>query len=291
MNSAGPRILKGFAASRYGFAAAFGWCTMLALHAPPANATQPHMAPPVPAQASIPLHQRMMQRLPSNVVPVLTVTQETIEHREKAEMCWRVIVTDRERARAQYEAQPWVVKYWQPILGGVLGGAVGYHFTRNYGPSSQKWFYPTILAGVAVGAVAGPGMVAGAYAGGTIAQHFWPTKLPVTIALSMMGGILGDGLWKMLFPDNPPKELLADPQPGQYPADQNFYLETRCVPTEKVSYTEKPWRATYSYQGETRSALFKHYPGKTIELDANGRPVKEMRPKGPPPFRMREEGK
>src|SRR5690606_35136371 len=142
--------------------------------------------------------------------------------------------------------------------------------------------------GMAVGAVAGPGMVAGAYAGGVLAQHFWPTKLPVTIALSMIGGILGDGLWKLLFPDNPPKALLADPQPGQFVADQNFYVETRCVPTETVSYTEKPWRATYRFQGETRSALFKHYPGERIELDASGRPVKEMQAKAPTAFRMQE---
>lgn len=212
-----------------------------------------------------------------NSVAVLTVTQELIEHTETSEACWQTIVTDRERARRQYESQPWIVKHWQPLLGGVLGGAVGYQFTRNYGEKSQKWFYPTILSGVAVGAAAGPGMVAGAYAGGMLAQHFWPAKLPVTIALSLMGGIMGDGLMKMLFPDDPPKELLPEPRPGQYIADQQFYVETSCVPTTRVTYTEKPYRATYRYKGEARSALFKYYPGDRIELDASGRPVNEMR--------------
>jgi len=229
----------------------------------------------LPGAASEALSLRLMKNLPENVVPVLSVTQELIEHAETSEVCWRTIVSDRERARRQYESKPWIVKYWQPILGGVLGGAVGYQFTRNYGEKSQKWFYPTILSGVAVGAVAGPGMVAGSYAGGMLAQHFWPTKLPVTIALSLMGGILGDELMKMLFPDDP---LLDELQPGQYIADQQFYLETRCLPTTRVTYTEKPYRATYRYQGETHSALFKYYPGDRIELDANGRPVKEMRP-------------
>lgn len=242
------------------------------------------------AQGADSVSLRMMNRLPDNVAPVLTVTRETIEHREKAEVCWRAIVSDRERARQQYESQPWVVKYWQPILGGVLGAAVGFQFTRNYGPGSQKWFYPTLVGGAAVGALAGPGMVAGAYAGGTIAQHFWPTKLPVTLALAMIGGIVGDGLWKLLFPDDPPKTLLAEPQPGQYLAEQHFYVETRCVPTEIVSYTEHPWRATYRYKGETRSALFRHYPGERIELDATGRPLKEMKPQGAPAFRVREGG-
>lgn len=225
--------------------------------------------------ASEALSLRLMTKMPENFVPVLTVTQELIEHTETSETCWQTIVSDRERAKRQYESQPWVVKHWKPLLGGVLGGAVGYQFTRNYGVKSQKWFYPTILSGVAVGAVAGPGMVAGAYAGGMLAQHFWPTKLPVTIALSLMGGILGDGLMDMLFPDDP---LLAEPQPGQYVAEQQFYVETSCVPTTRVTYTEKPYRATYRYKGEARDALFKYYPGDRIELDGNGRPVNEMRP-------------
>lgn len=238
--------------------------------------------------ASDTLHLRRMAQMPDNVVPVRDVTQELIEHSEPVEQCWRTIVSDRERARRQYESQPWIVKHWQPILGGVLGAAVGYQFTRNYGETSQKWVYPTLLGGAAVGAAAGPGMVAGAYAGGMLAQHFWPTKLPLTIVLSLMGGIMGDELMKLLFPDDPPDDLLADPQPGRYLAEQHFYVETSCVKTTRVTYTEKPYRVSYRYKGELRSALFKHYPGDRIELDADGRPLKEMRPQpDTPAFRIR----
>jgi len=214
----------------------------------------------------------------NNTVPVLTVTQEVLEKAEKATVCWQTLVSDRERAQRQYESQSWLVKYWQPLLGGLLGGYVGYGFTHNYGPTSKKWMYPTIAAGVAVGALAGPGMVLGAWGGGKLAQHFWPTKLPLTIALSLVGGILGDGLMKLLFPDSPPKALLETPQPGQYLADQQFYIETSCVPTTRVSYTEKPYRVTYRYRGEPRSALFENYPGDRIELNDEGRPVKEYDP-------------
>lgn len=215
---------------------------------------------------------------PDNTVPVIAVTQEIIEKTVKDNVCWQTIVSDRERAQRQYESQSWVVKYWQPILGGILGGLVGYHFTGNYGVDSKKWVYPTIAAGVAVGAVAGPGMVAGAYLLGTAAHHYFPAKLPLTIALSLVGGILGDGLMKLLFPDNPPKALLAPVQPGQYLTDQQFYVETTCMPTLRVLYTEKPYRVTFRYQGEERHALMKYYPGDRIELNASGWPVKELPP-------------
>src|SRR5690606_33460160 len=115
-----------------------------------------------------------------NTVSVQTVTQEIIETTEKVSVCWQTIVSDRERARQDYENQSWLVKYWQPIVGGILGAGVGYQFTANYGVKSQKWVYPTVAGGMAVGAVAGPGMVSGAYALGTAAHYFWPTKLPLT---------------------------------------------------------------------------------------------------------------
>lgn len=250
----------------------------------PALATGLSLTLTAPHAAAESLSLRMMQKASENRVAVLTVTQELIEHVETSETCWQTIVSDRERAQAQYESLPWVVKHWKPLLGGVLGGAVGYQFTRNYGEKSQKWFYPTILSGVAVGAAAGPGMVAGAYAGGMVAQHFWPAKLPVTIALSLVGGILGDGLMDLLFPEDP---LLEPQQPGQYVAEQEFYVETRCMPTVQVTYTEKPYRATYRYQGELRSALFKYDPGDHIQLNADGRPVSEQQESPLPTLRMR----
>ena len=92
----------------------------------------------------------------------------------------------------------------------------------------------------------------------------------------MVGGILGDGLMKLLFPDSPPAHLLAPVQPGQYLPDQQFYLETTCMPRERVVYTEKPFRVTYHYKGEPRSALLKYYPGERLTLNETGRPVNEI---------------
>lgn len=212
-------------------------------------------------------------------VPVLAVTHETIAKTRKEDVCWDTIVSDRERARQQYENQSWAVKYWKPILGGVLGGLVGFQFTRNYTDHSKKWIYPTVAGGIGVGAVAGPGMVAGAYGLGTLAYTYWPGKLPLVAAVSLIGGILGDGLFNWLFPDDPSKDLMAPTQPGQFLAEQRFYVQTTCVPRVRVEYTESPFfRVTYEYQGERRSALFHHYPGDKIALDAVGRPLKEFKP-------------
>lgn len=230
------------------------------------------------AQASNAALFRRNTAPPDNTVPVLAVTQEIIQKKTKDNVCWQTLVSDRERAQRQYESQPWIVKYWKPILGGVLGGLVGYKFTANYGPSSQKWIYPTIAAGIGVGALTGPGFVAGAYFAGSGAHHYWPDKLPLTIMLSLIGGILGDGLIKLLFPDSPDPALLAKPQPGQYLPDQQFYIETSCMPTMRVVSTEKPYRVTYSYQGEQRHALMKYYPGDRITLNASGWPVNELPP-------------
>ena len=211
-------------------------------------------------------------------VPVLSVTHETIAKTKKEDVCWQTIVSERERARQQYENQSWLVKYWKPILGGVLGGLVGYKFTRNYGENHKKWTYPTVAGGIAVGAIAGPGMVAGAYGLGSLAYSYWPDKLPLVAAISLIGGILGDGLFNLLFPDSPPKALLEPTQPGQFLPDQQFYIETTCLPRVRVQYTESPFRVTYEYGGERRSALVRHYPGDRIALDASGRPVNEFHP-------------
>ncbi|HUH41405.1 MAG TPA: hypothetical protein VL024_11100 [Castellaniella sp.] len=212
-------------------------------------------------------------------VPVLSVTHETIAKPARKQVCWQTIVSDRQRAQQQYKNQSWVVKYWKPILGGVLGGLVGFKFTQNFGEQSkQKWLYPTIAAGIGVGAITGPGMVAGAYGLGTLAYSYWPGKLPLVAAISLIGGILGDGLFELLFPDKPSKSLLEPTKPGQYLSDQQFYLETTCLPQVRVTYTESPFRVSYEYQGEARSALVKHYPGDRIALDAAGRPVNELKP-------------
>lgn len=225
--------------------------------------------------------------VPDNTVAVITVTQELIETTVPETFCWQNIISDRERARQQYQHQSWLVKHWQPIVGGLLGAGVAYQFTGNYGVKSQRWVYPTVASGVMVGAVAGPGAVAGSYSLGSLAHHFWPTKLPVTIALSIVGGLLGDELMQLLFPADPATDLMAEPQPGQYLPDQQFFLETTCMPRERVLYSETPYRVTYRYRGETREALMKYYPGDRIELDYNGVPVNVWIPENKRPGAIR----
>lgn len=240
-------------------------------------------------EASVAQNARLFRtpQTADNTVAVLTVTQELIETTVKESFCWQRIISDRERARQQYQNQSWLVKHWQPILGGILGAGVGYQFTGNYGVKSQRWVYPTVASGMAVGAVAGPGMVGGAYGFGTLAQHLWPGKLPVTIVLSIVGGLLGDELMQWLFPDSPPQDLLAEPQPGQYLPDQQFFIETTCMPRERVLYSSQPYRVTYQYLGEKRSVLMKYYPGDRIGLDGNGVPLQVWIPEAEKPGAIR----
>ncbi|MFT0531295.1 hypothetical protein ACMHYJ_00480 [Castellaniella hirudinis] len=220
-------------------------------------------------------------------VPVLSITHDTVAQPAQEKVCWDVIVSDRELAQRQYQQQSWVVKYWKPILGGILGGALGYHFTANYGPTHQKWVYPTVAGGMAVGALAGPGAVLGGYALGTLAYAYVPGKLPVVAAVSLLGAILGDKAFDFLFPDKPSKDLLAPPQPGQYLVDQKFYVETSCLPRPVVRYTQSAYRVVYDYQGQRHTVSVPRFPGDTIELDANGKPMM-LRPTPAQQVRVRE---
>lgn len=220
-------------------------------------------------------------------VPVLSITYDTVAKTTDEKTCWDVIVSDRQLAQRQYEQQPWVVKYWKPILGAVLGGAVAYQFTGNYGPTHQKWTYPTVAGGMAVGALAGPGAVLGGYGLGTLAYAYIPGKLPVVAAVSLLGAILGDKAFDFLFPDKPSKDLLAPVQPGQYLAEQQFYIETSCLSRPKTQYTESAYQVVYEYQGQRHTVSVPRFPGDTIELDANGKPVM-LRPTPAQQIRVKE---
>lgn len=220
-------------------------------------------------------------------VHVLTVTHDTVARISRPQVCWDVIVSDRERARRQYEQQSWVVKYWKPVLGGILGGALGYHYTAHYGPNHRKWVYPTVAGGMAVGALAGPGAVMGGYGLGTLAYEYFPTKLPVVAGVSLVGAILGNVVFNFLFPDAVSSNLLASTAPGVYLPEQHFYIETSCLPRTQVQYTESAYRVAYVYRGERRTAMVSRFPGETIELDAAGWPV-QASPSPASLVRMRE---
>ena len=205
--------------------------------------------------------------------PVLSVTQETFATTTQTEVCWQKILTAHEQAVRQAQATPWLVRNWQPVLGAAMGGAIGFQFTGNYGPSSQKWKWPTVAGGALVGAVAGPGATAGAYGLGTLAHSLWPTSLALTGGFSLAGAILGKIVWEMIFPPN--KNLQA-PQPGQFLSSQTFYLETTCTKPQRIAYQQAPYLVTYLHQGKKHTARVKYYPGARLELNAAGRPVYEV---------------
>lgn len=204
---------------------------------------------------------------------VLSVTQETFATVTRPQVCWQTILTAHEKAVSEEQKTPWLVKYWQPILGAALGGAIGFQFTRNYGPTSQKWKWPTVAGGAVVGAIAGPGATAGSYGLGTLAYTIWPASLPLTVGFSLGGAIIGKMVWELLFPPN--KDLQA-PEPGQFMTNQTFYLQTTCTKPEKIEYRQAPYLITYMYKGKKQTARVKYYPGARVTLTATGRPEYEV---------------
>lgn len=205
--------------------------------------------------------------------PVISVTQETFANATRPQVCWQTIITAHEKAVREVQSAPWLVKYWQPLLGAAMGSAIGYQFTANYGPSSHQWIWPTVAGGALVGGVAGPGPTAGAWGLGTLAHAIWPTSLPLTIGFSMGGAIVGKILWDLVFPPN--KDLQA-PQTGQFMPNQTFYLETSCSKPERVEYRQAPYLITYMHEGKKQTARVKYYPGRRVELTASGRPFYEV---------------
>lgn len=206
-------------------------------------------------------------------VPVLSVAQVVQTPIQVEKQCWQVLISDREQARRAYASQPWLLKHWKPIVGGVLGAAVAHRFTGNYGESSRKWVWPTVAAGAGVGALVGPGFVLGAYGLGALAYARVPGKLPLVAVAALLGGVVGSGLVELLFPDDPPADLMATPQPGHYLPDQQFYVETVCALRHRARAQESHYRVSYRIGDDVQHALVRHYPRDTIALDAQGRPL------------------
>lgn len=205
--------------------------------------------------------------------PVLSVTQETFAEVSRPEVCWQTIITAHQKALSEQKNTPWLVRNWQPLLGAVMGGAIGLKFTGNFGETSQQWKWPTVAGGALVGATAGPGATAGAYGMGVLAYSIWPASIPMTVGFTLVGGVIGKMVWDVIFP---PNKDLQTPEPGQFLTNQNFYLETTCTKPERIEYRQAPYLITYSHQGKKQTARVKYYPGPRVELTTAGRPVHEV---------------
>ena len=203
-------------------------------------------------------------------VPVISVTNETIAIPDESPVCSQTIVSDRELAQRQEAAKPWFIKYWQPILGGTIGAIIGYKMGGFYGSKNKKWKTPTVLGGIALGALLGPGFALGAYGLGALSEHYWPTKLPLEITLALVGGIGGKMGWDALFPANPPKKLLEEPTPGEYLAEQKFYLETTCLPLQRFVYEQSKYQVSYKFNNAIQTVEMDYDPGTHLTVSASG---------------------
>ncbi len=210
------------------------------------------------------------------VARVVSVTQEIFIQQSRPQVCWQAIVTARDKAIREQQKTPWLTKYWQPILGAAMGAPIAYSLTSHYGADSQKWIWPTVAGGAIVGAAAGPGATAGGYGLASLAYAIWPTSLALTMGFGLAGSILGDLVWKMIFPPEP--KIPEAPKPGKYLAEQAFFLETTCTQETKTTRTASGYLVNYIHQGKTQSARVKYYPGRQVLLANDGRPLDELPP-------------
>lgn len=205
---------------------------------------------------------------------VVSVTQEIFTQQSRPKVCWQTIVTARDKALREQKNTPWLTKYWQPILGAAMGAPIAYSLTTHYGADSQKWIWPTVAGGAIVGAAAGPGATAGGYGLASLAYAIWPTSLALTIGFGLAGSILGDLVWKMIFPPDP--KIPEAPKPGKYLAEQVFFLETACTIETKTTRTASGYLVKYIHQGKTQTARVKYFPGREIILASDGKPLGEL---------------
>ncbi len=203
-------------------------------------------------------------------VPVISVSQETLQRPENMEVCWPAIVSERTLAERAEAKKSWLTRHWQQILGGLVGAAAGYQLTTNYSSFNSGWTWPTVALGTTLGVIGLPGFAGLAYGGGALGMTQWPGKLPLTIGLSLGGGILGSILWKMLFPPNP---LLQKPESGEYLAFQNFSTEVQCATVPVQNYTESSYRVVYRLNGQEQTTQFQYDPGKWVYLNDSGLPI------------------
>ena len=176
---------------------------------------------------------------------VIAVSSDTFSTPDSpAQRCLPSLISAHDKSLRDKTSPSWVLRYAPVAVGMVLGGAVGLkvadHYRLGVKPRKyQKWERPA--AGV-IGAAA--------------------------------VGLLGWWVSQQLFPQDPSEQA---PQAGVPMSEQNFLTETTCVPMPMLTSVSSPhYLVTYHHAGRDHTARIRHYPGSSITVTDEGRPVDEV---------------
>lgn len=177
---------------------------------------------------------------------VISISSDTFNQTDaQTQRCLPSLISAHEKALRDNPSPSWMLRYAPIAVGAVLGGVVGLKVADRFGlglqpRKFQKWERPG--AG-ALGAVA--------------------------------GGLLGWWVTEQLFPVDPAAQ--ETPQVGVPMSDQVFLTETTCTVSPTLMPVASPhYLVTYQHDGRTHTAQVKNYPGASIALTTEGRPVDEV---------------
>jgi uncharacterized protein YcfJ len=176
---------------------------------------------------------------------VIAVNSDTFSTPDTpTQRCLPSLISSHEKALRDNTSTSWALRYAPVAVGLVLGGAAGLkvadHYRLGLKPRKfQKWERPA--AGV-IGAAA--------------------------------VGLLGWWVSQQLFAEDPSEQT---PEAGVPMSEQSFLTETTCAPMSILTSVSSPhYLVTYHHAGHNHTARVRHYPGPSIAVTREGRPVDEV---------------
>ena len=186
------------------------------------------------------------------------------------QVCWPVLISEREMLIRQDNARPWLLRNAVPLVGAVMGGITGALLLKHHAAALiyKRWAVPVIFGSSAGGFVVGPGGVAGAVIGGGIGDKLGKHKPAATLAGLAGGALAGKALWEKVFPP------MVPPAPGNEPEDdipvEVFLRDKVCGTKLEAVRTQSMYRVGYRYNDEELVADLPYDPGEALLVDTNG---------------------
>ncbi len=216
----------------------------------------------------------------ATAVPVLYVYASASQESSVKERCWPVLVTQYEVLKREEQARPWLSRNIMSILGIVVGGAAGAIVLKQAASAEivKRWLVPAFIGSGLAGYVVGPGGVAGAMAGGGVADRLRQLgKLgkhgrAKTIGGAMAGAMVGQMLWDIIFPPTEPTAPVMDAD-GDIELE-NFMRERTCAPAIQTARQEsQQYRVGYRYNDTDYNVDLPYDPGDEVLVDSTGKAV------------------